>query len=39
MEGKKMIAIALISAGLIGAGIVIGVIGLIAYVAMVQNEL
>ena len=39
MEGKKMIAIAFIAAGLIGACIVIGVVGLIAYVAMVQNEL
>jgi hypothetical protein len=39
MEGKKMIAIAAIGAMLIGAGITVGVAGLIAYLIMEQNEL
>jgi hypothetical protein len=39
MEGKKMIAIAAIGAMLIGAGITVGVAGLIAYLMMDDNEL
>jgi hypothetical protein len=39
MEGEKMIAIAAIGAMLIGAGITIGVAGLIAYLMMDDNEL
>jgi hypothetical protein len=39
MEGEKMIAIAAIGAMLIGAGITVGVAGLIAYLMMDDNEL
>jgi hypothetical protein len=39
MEGKKMIVIAIIGAMLIGAGITVGVAGLIAYLMMDDNEL
>jgi hypothetical protein len=39
MERQEMIAIAAIGAVLIGAGITIGVAGLIAYLMMEDNEL
>jgi hypothetical protein len=39
MERQEMIAIAAIVAVLIGAGITIGVAGLIAYLMMEDNEL
>jgi hypothetical protein len=39
MEGEKMIAVAAIGAMLIGAGVTVGVAGLIAYLMMDDNEL
>jgi hypothetical protein len=39
MEGKKMIVIAAIGAMLIGAGLTVGVAGLIAYLMMENDEL
>jgi uncharacterized membrane protein len=39
MERQEMIAIAAIGAVLMGAGITIGVAGLIAYLMMEDNEL
>jgi hypothetical protein len=39
MERQEMIAIAAIGAVLIGAGLTVGVAGLIAYLMMEDNEL